>query len=334
MAAQHQHYVPKLLLRGFLSCESDKAERSQVHVLDLAEDREFVTSIDNIMGERRYNDFWVDDELMATIEPMAGRIESHVAPLVERIRDTKTLNKDEEELGDLCLLMAFQFIRTRKMRDLPESLNAQVRDKVARMGLDPAKIAGLEEWDEETLKKEHSLHQLEKLSDYAMHFADKEFFLMTAPEGSSFYLGDHPVVMHSDDPRAGFPRGLGIGVPYIQIYLPLAADVLLCAYCPAVLGNLMKSQKEEEEKSQKMLLRAVQDGIMDFVEMKRLLEEARGLDLTTPLIEKIRAGEAVPVGEEQVHCYNSLQAFNATRFVVAANGDFNVTREMMVERAR
>lgn len=57
MAAQHQHYVPQLLLRGFLSREASRAAKEQVHVYDMVERRQFTPPIGKIMGERRYNDF-------------------------------------------------------------------------------------------------------------------------------------------------------------------------------------------------------------------------------------------------------------------------------------
>lgn len=102
MAAQHQHYVPQLLLRGFLSREPERAAREQVHVFDLETGETFTPSITNIMGERRYNDFWLDEETLATVEPAAGRIESHVAPTVERIRTEKRLERSPEEFGSLA----------------------------------------------------------------------------------------------------------------------------------------------------------------------------------------------------------------------------------------
>ena len=41
MAAQHQHYVPQLLLRGFLSRDPAKAAKDQVHVFDLEAGTQF-----------------------------------------------------------------------------------------------------------------------------------------------------------------------------------------------------------------------------------------------------------------------------------------------------
>lgn len=331
MAAQHQHYVPKLLLRGFLSLDPKEAAKERVRVLDLIENKDFATSVDNIMGERRFNDFWFDEDYLGTVEPAACRIESHVAPMVERIRKEKRLLRTPEELSDLCLLMAFQFIRTKKMRQLPERLNQQIIAHVVRMGLDPRKVQGLEEWDEEKLKRAHVRHQVRNLDEYAKHFADKEFFLMVAPEGSTFYLGDHPVVLHSDEDRH-FMRGLGIGVPYIQIYLPLSSEVMLCAYCPAVLGQLMKCRDEEIAKGQGMALDALMKGKITPAQMKEFVEGAKAHDVVSPLIDAIRAGEPVKIGPEQVRCYNALQAFQAHRFVVDPDGAFLVAREMIADR--
>src|SRR5690606_7321193 len=130
-------------------------------------------------------------------------------------------------------------IRTKKMRLLPARLDAQIRAHVTKLGLDPTKIEGLAEFDEETLKIEHFHQQIGNLDEYASIIAEKEFFLMTPPDGRTFYIGDHPVVLHNSEPRTMYSGHLGIGAPFIQIYLPLAADVLLCAYDRAVLGQLM-----------------------------------------------------------------------------------------------
>lgn len=169
------------------------------------------------MGERRFNDFWLDEETLGTIEPAAGLIESHVAPLVERLRADRGLERSPEACGNLALLMAFQFIRTKKMRLLPERMNRQFREQVAKMGHDPDKVQGLEALGEEDLKRLHVRNQIKGLEQYTRLLAEKEFFLMAAPMGCSFYLGDHPVVLHNDEERRGMFGNLGLAVPYIQI---------------------------------------------------------------------------------------------------------------------
>lgn len=333
MAAQHQHYVPKLLLRGFLSRNSNEAAKEQVRVYDLQKGRDYPTSISNIMGERRYNDFWVDEDTLATLEEACGRIESHVAPLVDRIRQEKRLHRTEEELYDLALLMAFQFIRTKKMRLLPERLDKQLRAHVQKLGFDPADVEGIFDWNEDALKNQHARLQVDNLTKYTDIIAKKDFFLMIAPKGCSFYIGDNPVVLHTDEPQSGIMRGLGLGVPYIQIYLPLSADVLLCAYCPAIFAGLMRTRDEEAKKTQGMALQALMDGKITAFQMKELMEFNASVDIITPLINAIRAGKSKTVGPKQVDLYNSLQVSQAHRFVVDPDGRFEIAKKIVADRA-
>lgn len=333
MTAQHQHYVPKLLLRGFLSKDPKRAAKEQVHVLDLNEQRSFPTSIDNIMGERRFNDFWVDEDILATIEPWTSQIEAQLAPIVERIRVEKTLERTPEEIGNLASLVAFQFVRTKGMRLMPERLDQQMRRHVKRMGFDPAKVDGLMNLDEEGLKTEHVRHQVQNLGKYAEIIAEKEFFLMSAPEGRSFYIGDHPVVLHNDEPRTLHRGHLGIGAAYIQIYLPLSSDILLCAYDKAVLGQMMKTSAGSFNKEvASYALGKLRAGEITAEQMKSALELRHDLDPVTAMIGRIRAGQSIAIGPEQVQCYNSMQAFFAHRFVIDPDDNFSVATEMIEER--
>lgn len=332
MQPKHQHYVPRLLLKGFLKRDTAETKSERVAVLDLETGSSFTTSVDNIMGESRYNDFWIDDDTLGSIEKSATRIENYIAPMVRRLRLERRLNLTLEEHDDLSLLMAFQFLRTKKMRLLPERLDAQLRAHIVRRGWDPAKVDGIVDWDEDKLKREHLRQQVRSLKDFTRIFRKKVFFLMTAPEGSSFYIGDNPVVMHSDQPRRAF-SGLGIDVPYIQIYLPLSADVMLCAYCPGVLGNLMRLRDEGLADGQSWALRALMDGRLTPSGMKAGIEAFKQVDIIGPMVETIRAGEEVAIGRDEVRCYNSLQAFHAHRFVIDPDGRFDVAREMIAERA-
>lgn len=328
MPAQHQHYVPKLLLRGFLSQHGDEAKSERVRVFDLVTRREFSTSIDNIMGERRYNDFWIDDESLATIEPAAGRVESHVAPLVERLRGEKKLARTSEELGDLTLLFAFQFIRTKRIRLLPAEMRRQLSEHIVRMGFDPDKVEGLPPLDEEALKKLHTKHQVENLFKYMEVFADKEFFLMTAPDGGTFYLGDHPVVLHNDEKRRGVFGGLGLGVPYIQIYLPLSADLMLCAYDKAVLGNLLKIRDADMRKVQSEAVGLLMSGRLNADGMREAMQKVKAYDVIGEMMASIKSGTPIKLTKEPLQFYNSLQAYQAHRFVVDPRGDFTIAKEV------
>lgn len=332
MAAQHQHYVPKLLLRGFLSRDARRARQMQVHVFDFENERPFPASIDKIMGETRFNDFWVDEETLASIEPWTHRIESHVAPLVQRIRAEKTLERTSEEFGDLSLLVAFQFLRTKGMRMLPERLDAQMREHVRSMGLDATRIQGLFDLDAEGLKRQHIRHQLQSIQKYTEIIAEKEFFLMTAPAGHSFYIGDNPVVLHNDEPKTLHTGQLGIAADYIQIYLPLSSDVLLCAYDRAVLVSMMKAADADRDKFAGYALAKLMAGHITAAQMKNAIETARDRDPVAVMIKAIKRGQPIAIGPEQVQFYNSLQALFAHRFVIDPDDSFAVARDVIGER--
>jgi hypothetical protein len=333
MAAQHQHYVPKLLLRGFLSRDEKRAKQRQVHVFDFESERPFPASIDKIMGETRFNDFWVDNETMASIEPWTSRVESHVAPLVDRIRAEKSLERTREELEDLSLLVALQFVRTKGMRLLPARLDAQIRKRVSSMGFGANQINSLFDLDAEGLKREHIRHQLQNIEEYTKIISQKEFFLMNASIGHSFYIGDHPVVLHNDEPRTVYRGQLGIGAAYIQIYLPLSSDVLLCAYDKSVLGQMMRAADETRKKEVvEYALSKVMAGEISAAKMKEVVDAARVLDPVALMINAIKAGKPIEIGPKQVQFYNSLQAFFAHRFVIDPDDNFFVAREMIGER--
>jgi hypothetical protein len=72
MTAQNQHYVPKFILRQFLTDET----KEHVYVYDKHEDKIFVTAIMNIMAESRFHDFSVE-QWTASFEPAASRISEH-----------------------------------------------------------------------------------------------------------------------------------------------------------------------------------------------------------------------------------------------------------------
>lgn len=332
MAAQHQHYVPQLLLRGFLSRDRKLANKDQVHVFDIVEKRQFTPSVGNIMGERRFNEFWIDEETLISIEDSTSRIESHVAPLIENIRTTKRLNRTLEEKSDLALLMAFQFIRTKKMRLLPERLNNQLVGHVKKMGLDPKNVDGIFDYTNDDLKKEHIRHQAENMDVYTSLIFDKEFFLALAPKGRSFYIGDHPVVLHNDDEKGLFRGSLGLGVPFIQIYLPLSSDVLLCAYDKAILGQMMMLHDEGLKELQVRSMALMISGSISAAQMKANVDNFNELSPTKQFIAKIRRGEAVTLDGNQIRLYNSLQVLQAHRFLIDPDGRFEVAKEVIRDR--
>jgi hypothetical protein len=138
MSAQNQHYVPKFVLRQFLSNE----RREQVSVYDKHADRAFTTSIRNIMAERRFNDF-VFDEWSGSFEPIATKIEHFILPRYSKIIEQRRLEGTPDEKADLSFLIAFQMLRTKGHRDMRAALENQIRKKVEAIG---GQMEQLEGW--------------------------------------------------------------------------------------------------------------------------------------------------------------------------------------------
>ncbi len=112
-AAENQHYVPKLILRNFLQNE----EKEQVSVLSKSKKREFITSIKNIMAERRFNEFRVNKDFLASFEDTASKLEGEVAPIYRKVVETRRLPEGAQQKALMAIFVAFQFVRTRGFRD-------------------------------------------------------------------------------------------------------------------------------------------------------------------------------------------------------------------------
>jgi len=332
--AQQQHYVPRHLLRGFLSNDANEARKEQVRVFDLREGKALPpTNIANIMGERRYNEWWVDDETLLTIEPGVGKIEHHVFPLISRIRAQQKLELSTKEHGDIALLLAFQFVRAKKMREMILRMDNHLRNAIEKRGWKMDQVNGYESPTEDSVKRDHTRQQIRSLAKYTEIMADKVFFLAKAPPETSLYLGDNPVVMANDEDQR--PWGsIGIAAPFIQIYMPISSNLLLCAYSKEVLGQWMRKHDETMNETRRIAIANVMSGKLPVSMMKELLDRVDASDGLNALRDNVRAGIPTMLEPDMVDRYNSLQAFYAVRWVVDSRGRFEVAKSTMPNRQR
>jgi hypothetical protein len=302
MNAQNQHYVPKFILRNFLA-ETDK---EQVAVYDKQEDRSFTTSIKNIMAERRFHDFKFEDWVVS-FENIACRIEDHVLPVYGKVVAQRRLDKTPEETAALALLMAFQLIRTKEHRDLPLHLDDLLRQKIESHGGRIEDIQGYKPLPPEELKKLHLREMKNQVGEYTKILAEKDFLLQASSPGRSFYLGDHPVCMHNQLDLA--PCGnIGLAVRGIEIYLPLASDLTLCAFCPSVLSGLRRDLEAAKTANDQYLSGEVMAGRMSGADMKaRLTELKSSYRFSEGALEAFCAGTPCDAVDTNMGYFNSLQ---------------------------
>lgn len=326
MAAENQHYVPKFILRQF----TVNAEKEQVRVYDKLKNTEFTTSIKNIMAERRFNEF-IFEEYIASFEQIAGAIENGLLPTYRTVLQTELLDNTPEQQAALAFFVAFQFVRTKSHRDLWKQVTDSLAKKLETMGANIKEIDGYEEPTEDNLKKQHLLTLPETVSKFAPIIAAKNFLLMRAPRGRSFYLGDNPVVMHNAEDH-GFYGNIGLAVRGIEIYLPLSSKLVLCAMCPSVAGKLRSEWESSQRDSQLDLIRAASAGKITIGDLGKIRDQMRSVnDHAELLIKKFEEGGTIDGTEDQVDFINSLQTMHASRFVICRKGDLSLAKRHNAE---
>jgi hypothetical protein len=321
MTAQNQHYVPKFILRQFLSDET----KEQVSVYDKHTDRVFFTSIKNIMAERRFNDFNFDN-CRVSFEPIACHIESLILPRYQKITENRRLESSAEEKTELAFLIAFQFSRTKYYRELAIDLEDEIKKKVEALGRRMEDVEGWTPLTEDRLKIEHLTAIRRNLEEFASVIGKKDFFLASSAPGRSFYLGDNPVCLHNG--RDFRPYGnLGLAVSGIEIYLPLTSDLMLCAWCPSIIAEVRKGLGELKRKIHHTTIAEVMAGRMSMAQMKQSLDAMA--PQCVPMEVMVRAfeeGTPLSSSTDNMDFYNSLQMTFANRYVISKHADFELAK--------
>lgn len=186
--AQHQHYVPKFILRNFLSLAPRERDREQVRVFDKVRRAPISNpvSIDNIMGERRFHDFQVDDAWVSAEEAI-GDIEHGVLPAYRSLVDERRFSNSIEERAAVSMLLALQFLRTREMRDRFQDLDDKLEAHIRRLGGTMDMLEGWEPQDENARKIRHVDFLARTIREFATIISKKHFLLFEPPPGRSFY---------------------------------------------------------------------------------------------------------------------------------------------------
>lgn len=325
--AQSQHYVPKLVLRNFLSNET----KEQVTVFDKKTGKIFTPNIAGIMAERQFHDFQVSEEYVASFEQTAGRFEDAVLPTYRRVLQERRLDHSAQEQAHLAMLVAFQFLRTRRQRDRFVEMEEMIGAKLERMGGRIEDLAGYEPLTEDRLKHQHATFIVDAIKDFTNLIGGKHMMLMTAAAGRDFYISDNPVVLHNSEDFGPYGN-LGLGVKGIQIYLPLSHDLLLACLCPSILGGAIERLDASLNEVRAKLLPLVVAGKITGAQMKAQV------DLLESNGSRIRAWQqryvdGVPEqsGDDNMDFYNSLQMSQSLRFVISKNEDFALAKRFMTD---
>ena len=326
-AAQNQHYVPKFILRNFL-CNSKK---EQVHVFSKKTEKGFITSIKNIMAERRFHEFQIGDDSLASFEEAVCRVEDRILPAYQSVVEHNRFDGTAEQKEVLSVFIAFQMLRTRSKRDDFEQLARQLGEKIAEIADFEPPFDDLSP-PAETLTQMHLQLMWESAGDLADAIASKDFLLMAAPQGRSFYLSDNPVTLYNSGPANSAYGNIGLLCRGIEIFLPLSAGLALAAWCPSLLAEVRERRAGHRRLAATAVLSSKLNGKTPGFDVQRqilALEASRGED--DALIASFENGAPISLTFENMDFYNSLQVSHAREFVVCKQADFELARRFTSE---
>lgn len=327
-AAQNQHYVPKFILRNFLS----NPKKEQVHVFSKSSRRGFTTSIKNIMAERRFHEFNIDANYLASFEESVCRVEDMLLPAYRSVVESRRFDGTPEQKAHLSMLVAFQFLRTRSQRDQFVDMEHQLAEHLEQHGGSIEDIEGYETLTDDALREQHIRFMRDAAGDFAQIIGAKDFLLLEAPKGRRFYLSDNPVTIHNSQPSDGFYGNMGLACEGIEIYMPLTSDLQLCAWCPSLLGNMRERNAESNRQLATAMLSPTMVGVADPTLLMEQLKQLREYRATIEDTLK-RAEEGVPLSanSDNMDFQNALQVGQAREHLICQKADFDLAKRFMAE---
>lgn len=327
--AENQHYVPKMLLRNFAF--EGRGKQPQIHVFDKHTDREFTSSIGNVVAERAFYDFPDSD---ASFEPWLVTLETNTAAAFRKLLEARRLDAlaGKEALW-IANFVAVQFLRAKNFRENARAMNEAIVSRVKGMGGDPDRVKGWRPFRSEEDIKVFALSVFPKATkDLSESLFQKRWALFETRPEAPFWLSDNPVALHND--RDFGPYGnIGFKVPGIQIYLPLSPTLMLALWCPtheaifraaarqcreslAILGDRIRRARGYRASVDEAVLREVERTQLAHLEL---------------MLANIDAGRPTPCNGNEVMFLNSLQVFYADRYVLSSAAGFDLVRKMIAD---
>jgi hypothetical protein len=320
VGAENHHYVPKFVLRNFLS----DVRKGHVSVYAKHTDKVFVTAVKNIMAERRFNELQYDDFILS-FEPVACKIEESSLPRYQNIIERGRLDGTADEKADLSFLIAFQMLRVKAIRDQYAPMEGELRKKIEASGHSMEHVDGWTPLTEDTLKATHLGNIQQEIGEYADIISQKVIFLSRATPKRTFYISDNPVALNNRL-NLGPYGNLVLAVKGIEIYLPLSANLILCAFCPSIFRDISQritvSRNQLRAKAQDLAVR----GHITFEQMTRAIKDFDTEIEASDLLKSVTTGMPSSLNDKNMDFYNSLQMQWANRYVIDMNADFKLAR--------
>nr|WP_321256495.1 DUF4238 domain-containing protein [uncultured Pseudodesulfovibrio sp.] len=301
-----QHFVPQFLLNKF--AVDPKAKNKQIHAFDKWEKKQFKNSVRNVGCKRSLYD--IDEK---SLEPAMQKLDDDTAKVLQKIMKAETLSIiNQEEHAQLALFLCVQMVRTLYSKDTYSEFRKAVFDMAERK-TGKRIVNGSTEPDERD-EQIFFLSQLRSCVDFLSYFKGKIWYLMKAPPGEHFVIGDVPFVK-SNYLDASPYGNLGLASKGIELYLPLSKRLSLALMCDSWGDTLLKTKN--------MLLTISQ--MRGHLNADEKLQFQRLLAME----ESWRGGPAYICDHQNIIYVNSLQIQQARRYVFSPSNDFSFARTIL-----
>jgi hypothetical protein len=152
-------------------------------------------------------------------------------------------------------------------------------------------------------------------------------FLVEANGLGSFWISDHPVVLHNDNPTPPHRGNLGFAVSGIQIYLPISSTQALAFFCRTLKSEMEKGLQNIADKIIKataghQVVNASDRGVA-LAELQRMKQNLYSH------FDEIYRQQKARFNKDNIVFLNSCQVRSAHRFLAGRDSDFSLATEMI-----
>jgi|SRR5579864_498793 len=301
----NQHYVSQFMLRGFHT-----GNEAQIWVFDKLKGRSYTDAIRNVASEYGFYNI----ARSADIDERIRRIEDATAPIVQEIRTRKTLRGlTEDKRIWLSGFAALQLVRTKAYSERAQDMMRQITQVVTqasggKLSKKIRKQLGLD--------APGSPHEktMATILDTARTLVDellKKMLILFRSDGSApFWIGDSPVVLdNSINPGDRLRCNLGLGVPGIEVYLPISSDLVLAHMCPSIAeASAIMDQKARR---------------MGFIDERAQI-----------YLQAVVNSSPIIVGKHDIENLNAAELSYSERWVFSPVNNFDHARKILEEKPR
>ncbi len=287
------------------------------------------------MAERRFHEFRIDENYLASFEDSVCRIEDILLPTYRSVVERRSLDGTPEQKAHLATLVAFQYLRTRSQRDRFLDMERKISEHLGRFGGSIEDIEGYEPLTDDALREQHIRFMRDSTENFAQVIGAKDLILLEAPKGRHFYLSDSPVTIHNSKPSDSLYGNMGLACEGIEIYMPLTSDLQLCAWCPSILEKMRRGNAESKRQLASAMLSPAMAGVVDSTLLMDQIKQLREFrERIEDMLDRVAKGIPLLATSENMDFQNALQIGQAREHLICQKADFELAKRFLSEHPR